>query len=401
MQVVLADQRGGTVSYERPRGLGATRFLGVLVLGLLLWTPLGLAQDQDTKFVRGDVNRDALVSFADIIPIIHATVIPDSDYPPLACYDAADVNDDGHVDIADVFSMLIFLFDPSTTSGLPLPYPNPGTDPTLDFLTCSSTLPQDPNGSDIPFIYFTLGLSGSPGIAVHAGQVAAQLPVYMDSVSPAEGYTISLEFDPALIASVHFEFVGSVAIEHGADLRISAAPGELPGFTHCYVVLELMPPYTELTIPPGEEQLLATLVFDVNPNIDADSIRLCFHDTPAMGEESPVKNEVAQEGGEATPPETFDLEVPVVPEESLFIRGDVSGDRCLDLIDAVNLIDYLFGLESMPPSCPDAADVNDDGELDIVDCIQLLGYLFGDLAPPEAPFPYLGIDPTPDSIPDC
>ncbi len=53
--------------------------------------------------------------------------------PP--CFDAADANDDGRVNIADAVTLLSFLFDGGST--LPAPYPDSGFDPTQDSLSCS------------------------------------------------------------------------------------------------------------------------------------------------------------------------------------------------------------------------------------------------------------------------
>ncbi len=51
------------------------------------------------------------------------------------CFDAADANDDGRVNIADAITLLLFLFDGGST--LPAPHPDSGFDPTQDSLSCS------------------------------------------------------------------------------------------------------------------------------------------------------------------------------------------------------------------------------------------------------------------------
>ena len=83
--------------------------------------------------------------------------------------------------------------------------------------------------------------------------------------------------------------------------------------------------------------------------------------------------------------------------ERLFIRGDVSGDNRISLLDPVTILNILY-LGSTAPSCLDAADANDDGAIDMSDAVILLKHLFfgqGRLpAPSDAP----GVDPTPDKL---
>lgn len=89
------------------------------------------------------------------------------------------------------------------------------------------------------------------------------------------------------------------------------------------------------------------------------------------------------------------------PAGTTFIRGDANADGRVDLSDAISILNSLFlGIPSLAP-CADASDVNDEGRVDISDGIYLLSYLFqgGDAIPP--PYPNPGVDPTPDSLPDC
>jgi hypothetical protein len=82
-----------------------------------------------------------------------------------------------------------------------------------------------------------------------------------------------------------------------------------------------------------------------------------------------------------------------------FIRGDVNGDRELDLPDIMSMLFYLF-LGSPLVECEDHGDTNDDGQMDTSDVIYLLNYLFTGGPAPRAPFPDRGYDETPDAI-DC
>jgi len=81
-----------------------------------------------------------------------------------------------------------------------------------------------------------------------------------------------------------------------------------------------------------------------------------------------------------------------------FIRGDANGDTAIDIGDPITMLAALFIANDPYISCRDASDVNDDGGFDIADPITLLFRLFGGGAPPPAPFPDCGQDPTFDLL---
>lgn len=83
-----------------------------------------------------------------------------------------------------------------------------------------------------------------------------------------------------------------------------------------------------------------------------------------------------------------------------FLRGDVDGNKTLDISDGIVLLNYLFVMGSSTPACLDAADIDDDGALALNDALLLLAYLFEAATPPAAPFPNPGLDPTIDG-PGC
>ena len=76
-----------------------------------------------------------------------------------------------------------------------------------------------------------------------------------------------------------------------------------------------------------------------------------------------------------------------------FVRGDVNADGRLTISDPIVFTRYLFGGPSHV-GCLDACDANDDGSLDLADAVAVLQYLFAGGAPPPAPFPACGRDPT-------
>ena len=75
--------------------------------------------------------------------------------------------------------------------------------------------------------------------------------------------------------------------------------------------------------------------------------------------------------------------------ETIFVRGDATGDERIALSDAVRLIDYLF-LGREAPSNMAASDANHDGRVDIGDPVFLLSFLFLGGPAPALPYPGLG-----------
>ena len=83
--------------------------------------------------------------------------------------------------------------------------------------------------------------------------------------------------------------------------------------------------------------------------------------------------------------------------QHLFIRADSSGDRLVDISDAVLTLGVLF-LGSEAQNCDDALDANDDGLIDIGDAIVTLNHLFLGTAEIPPPFERLGADRTEDGL---
>ncbi len=86
----------------------------------------------ECRFIRGDANGDRRLDIADVMSVL--IYLFDGRRGPLRCQDAGDANDDGRLNIADPVRILARLF----LDGAPLdpPYPACGPDPTLDRLEC-------------------------------------------------------------------------------------------------------------------------------------------------------------------------------------------------------------------------------------------------------------------------
>jgi hypothetical protein len=94
-----------------------------------------LEVDANEVFIRGDSNRDGSLDIADpIVTLLYLFIDPQL---PI-CLDAADVDDNAHIQVNDSIYTLAYLF----ASGPPpsSPFPDAGTDPTMDTVGCSSSL---------------------------------------------------------------------------------------------------------------------------------------------------------------------------------------------------------------------------------------------------------------------
>ncbi len=84
------------------------------------------------------------------------------------------------------------------------------------------------------------------------------------------------------------------------------------------------------------------------------------------------------------------------PPDQQFIRGEANGHGPVDIADAVTILGHLYRGNDL--ACLDAGDVDDDGAISVADADRLLTYLFFQGAPPAAPFPGCGTDPTGDEL---
>ena len=106
----------------------------LMVAICLLVCSAGSAQygSNGAKFIRGDIDNSGDVCMADSVRLLYSFFYPDR--IEIECEDAADVNDDGYIDLTDVITGLQNVF-----SSRPIPPPTVtyGTDPTDDDLGCA------------------------------------------------------------------------------------------------------------------------------------------------------------------------------------------------------------------------------------------------------------------------
>lgn len=87
--------------------------------------------DQDrNKFIRGDSNIDGKVDYLDAITLLHHLF----ENKKLECKDSADVDDNGKIDVNDVYYLCDYLYKDGNQP--PTPFPEAGYDLTPDTLTC-------------------------------------------------------------------------------------------------------------------------------------------------------------------------------------------------------------------------------------------------------------------------
>jgi hypothetical protein len=87
-----------------------------------------------------------------------------------------------------------------------------------------------------------------------------------------------------------------------------------------------------------------------------------------------------------------------------FLRGDFNEDRKVSIADGHAICNFLFR-GGQPSACMNTMDADDDGHGDLNDAIHVLRYSVHEttVAPPSAPFPGVGLDPTanPDDFLSC
>lgn len=108
-----------------------TESLATLVPGLVggSVTVLGTA---GSPFIRGDANGDGVTDISDAVAVLGYLFVPG--FPALPCLDAADVDDNGQLEVTDPVYLIEYLLVGG--SAPPPPFPAAGPDPTADGIDC-------------------------------------------------------------------------------------------------------------------------------------------------------------------------------------------------------------------------------------------------------------------------
>jgi hypothetical protein len=239
-------------------------------------------------------------------------------------------------------------------------------------------------------------------------EVAVQFLVQANE--PIMAYSFCIDFDETVLQATEIEPVWAKPdgsdydyrhFEFSNDDAIPGSGGGDEGFVTGGVVFSLT---DNVEMPADIENLSLKLHFGIRPDSTASSTELRFiDDAQRTGDLLPYQNVVTARGEPIAPSQALsfvflDGRVTVIPDASVFVRGDSNRDFAVDLSDAIHTLEFLF-LGGPPADCPDAADANDDGRLDISDPTAILMSLFLGGDPLPAPRSSGG-DPTPDDL-DC
>ncbi|MCZ6794253.1 MAG: dockerin type I repeat-containing protein [Planctomycetota bacterium] len=403
---------------RRPPGLRSVLVASTLaVLSLVLPAPALVAAGEDGLFVRGDANLDGRLSLADVIYILRYL----HQGGELPCEDAADTDDSGRINATDFLFVLgtVFLRNSFNHGIPPSPFPRAGRDPTDDALSCGS--PRDPAGGFARGGARVLALEAEPALCrdapgggadselihfrtrhvyVYPGQRHVRTQIKLQALAGLEGITVSLRCDPPLLGLESIDFQGSALDAHrtSSSWTHTYDGASDDGFLASTFALDLGD--GDATLPAMPLVPIAHLSFSVPDTVPPGTeVEIRFEDTPGADDYVPIANELVRRGL-PQPHGVCGLQVSVVPEAELFVRGDVNRDRRVDLTDAVNILLFLFTQDGEPLACADAADVDDSGFVHLTDPVYLLRFLFVGGTPPLPPHPYAGKDPPdlPDSL---
>ena len=353
----------------------------------------GPEPEGSVPFTRGDVNADGRRSISDAVMVERYLFFGDR-APP--CFDAADAEDDGQINIVDTVTILHHLFD----IGLVIAGPSTpvGPDPTPDSLGCAV---YDVEPAEVTEEVVSLGaVTAAPGSET-------SIPVRITNTFPIEALQLVIRYDPAVFTpgerivfdGTFYEGVGLPFGGRGGFNIVTAYPGD--GILTVGFVAHLTEP--GFAVPPGTDRLIfkipGTISSTAEPGTEALLEPTNGPGGNGFGPER-LLNELTHTGDArylSTLPELEGAVLGIVGDQTFFIRGDSNGDVALDISDATHTLGALF-LSAPPLSCRDAADANDDGLMDITDPIFFLNHLFQGGDAPPAPYPAAGEDPTPDGL---
>ncbi len=349
---------------------------------------------QDCVFTRGNIvnlepGGEVVVDLNDAVDLVAYMFIARS-APVSGCPDAADVNDDGLVTVADYTYLVEFLFNDGPPP--PPPFETPGADTTPDVTV--------PDGRDSRF---TFSIGTNAGVPSHTG---ITVPIMMSNEAEVTGLTMLIGYDPNQIQVDRINTEEGTLLSAESTEYITAEENNNEGVAYIAALKDFATPFYFTVgespfLPAGSDQLVATLECSIVISADqgfaaidfVDGIVIPVANSPDPPESYPEVHNVVTIGGDVFRPELgtgggIDI-------RRGFIRGDSNKDDVVDISDPTYTLNWAFTGGPAPP-CLDAADANNDTKIDISDAIWTLNYLFvGGPQPPE-PFPQPGVDPSDD-----
>ena len=355
------------------------------------------------EFVRGDVNLDGRVSISDTESWI---CIFFCDFFPTPCQDAADVDDNGYVDIADMIHGLQVIFtdlpdsDGSMPGGIAAPYPQPGLDPTEDNLSCESYEVTEPLESDE--VVSIDHVRAAPGELV-------RVPVRISVDAICAGVQLAVRYEPDLFTPIDIEglepqtrseliFGNTIfAADDPDQLRWHFIANRLfPGEAVLWLAHEfdLLSPIGN--VQPGEDLHIFNIPGVVSPGAGRGD-RIALEIVEHTAEDGTLlRPELSGEWAARLPRTLRDGSISIAEP---FVRGDGNVDGRVDVSDSIHILNGLF-VGNAVIDCLDSADTNDDSHVDLSDAISLLEHLFLGGPTPGTPHPDCGVDPSDDAL-DC
>lgn len=362
-------------------------YLTLVVVAGMGWSGSAGAQT-DCNFIRGnifwnpgDANTN-IVDMNDGVRILAYLFLGETNQAP--CPAAADVNDNGLVELSDYVYLARWIFDNGPPP--PAPYPAAGTDPTAGTTVSDD---RDPR--------FTYKVGDAIGFASNTGLI---IPLMLTNTVPVSGFQMAFRYDGNLLRIDEMLPDKTALKEASAEYIIHQAfnrPGE--SLAEYSALIDFATPFDFGTLPAGENQIVGRLVVSISLIADPGETLIEFVDGKVFpGNDppetrSPLHNLVILDTNVARPK----FENGKVTIRKAFIRGDSNQDKRVDISDTVYSLSWIF-LGGPAPKCNDAADVNNDSRLDISDAIFALNYLFVGGPQPSSPFPVPGVDPDFDTL---
>ncbi len=351
------------------------------------------AQTPNCTFVRGDITGtqpgdDPIVDLNDGVNILAflflGTSVPN-------CVAAADINDNGLVELSDYTYLVNYLFNGGPAP--PAPFPAAGTDPTPGVTV-----------SDTRDTRFQFSLGTGAGVPSNTG---IAIPVTMSNTAEITGLTLVIKFDATRIRIDELVTEENTILSAQSADYIIAEQHNVEGIAVVAALKDFATPFwfqvgDNPSFPVGQDQLVCTLKCGVLVSADKgfgtielkDGLKIPNNSQPGVPQDTmPDAHNLVMLGDNAVRPvfaQSGGIDV-----RRGFIRGDANKDDGVDISDSVWLLDYIFKGGRVPP-CLDAADANNDTRVDISDSIWLLNYLFKGGPQPSEPFPQAGVDPSDD-----
>lgn len=217
--------------------------------------PIASAQ---SSFVRGDTDGDGQVQLNDATVILEYLFLGGT---PLACADAADLNDDGSISLVDAVYSLSAMFVPGSPAP-GAPYPGCGIDPSFDSLDCTGPLSGCPGVGDIDWVvsHSADDLEEVPGIGVGIAMGSLAFEERRLQMRP-----VRLEISPSVTSGL-VEISGG-----GASMALYLLDGTPVSLPTAVNVIDLPIDFLIDATSPGSQVLRASLLG--TPDEDVVTVR--------------------------------------------------------------------------------------------------------------------------------